>query len=258
MKRQPIVAGNWKMNGTQAQARTLTQAVLKVLSKETEVEVILCPPFTALATVAQFLKGTSIGLGAQNLYWEPYGAFTGEISPEMLKELGCRYCIVGHSERRQLLKETDADIQKKVHAAHAAQLAVILCVGETLKEREAGKTWGVIEAQLKTDLDRVEGDRLSSRLVIAYEPIWAIGTGKNATAAQAQEVHAQIRSWLASRFGNEPAQAIRIQYGGSVKPANAAQLLSQADVDGGLIGGASLEAASFIAIVDAAKSVGVY
>ncbi len=250
MKRRPLVAGNWKMNGSLSEARTTAQAVVKAAATIREVEVLLCPPFTALTTVREILKGSSVGLGGQNAHSEAKGAFTGEISVGMLKDAGCRFVIIGHSERRQLFGDTDEVIRKKVRAVLAGGLNVILCVGETLEIREKGKTWDVIQKQLTAALDKIEPAQATAQLAIAYEPVWAIGTGRNATPAQAQEVHAQIRSWLTQRFKKTTAEAIRIQYGGSVKPDNAGELMVQPDVDGALVGGASLDLAAFVSIIE--------
>ena len=251
MKRKPVVAGNWKMNGMQEQAVTLTRDLLTNFHASSHIEVVLCPPFTALQKVGELLRAGGILLGAQNVHWEAKGAFTGEISASMLKELGCRYVIVGHSERRQLFGETDAAVQKRLRAALDAGLNGILCVGETLQQRQQGKTWEVIETQLKTALEGVEPAIARAQLVIAYEPVWAIGTGQNATSAQAQEVHEKIRRWVGARFGKAAAEGIRIQYGGSVKAENAAELMREPDVDGALVGGASLEAKGFLSIIEA-------
>ncbi len=251
MKRKPIVAANWKMNGTLDQAASLVSGLLPLLKNSAgHVQVVVCPPFTALARVSELLKGSAVELGAQNIHWEAQGAFTGEVSGLMLKDFGCRWAIVGHSERRQHFSESDAVIQKKVKAALAAGLNAILCVGETLQQRQADKTWEVIETQLKGGLDGMDAKTAAARLVIAYEPVWAIGTGLNATPAQAQQVHASIRNWLRTRFDGPTADSIRIQYGGSVKPDNAQELMSETDVDGALVGGASLDAKSFASIVE--------
>ncbi len=252
MKRRPLIAGNWKMNGTLAEAKTITQAVVKSAGAIHDADILLCPPFTALTAVGELIKGSAIGLGAQNAYSEAKGAFTGEISVSMLKEVGCSYVIIGHSERRQFFGDTDELIQKKVRAVLAGGLNAILCVGETLEIREKGTTWQVIQKQLEVALDKTDPAQATAQLTIAYEPVWAIGTGRNATPAQAQEVHAQIRAWLTQRFGKTAAEAIRIQYGGSVKPDNALELMSQPDVNGGLIGGASLDPKAFVAIIEAA------
>ncbi len=251
--RKPIVAGNWKMNKGGSRAPDGALALIKALrerlvSVRDAVEVVVAPPFTALCAVKDAIDGSNLILGAQNCHWEESGAFTGEISPRMLLEEGCAYVIVGHSERRQLFGETDATVNKKVHALLAAGLKPIACIGETLAEREAGKTLEVLGRQVAQDLAGVTAEQLP-HVVIAYEPVWAIGTGKTATSAQAQEVHAHIRELLVRSHGRESAERVRIQYGGSVKPENAAELMSQPDIDGALVGGASLKAADFEAIV---------
>lgn len=250
--RRPIIAGNWKMNATLSEARALTKELLKAFSGLSGLDVVLCPPFTALTAVGELLRGSSIMMGGQDLHWEPQGAFTGEISPLMLKDAGCRYCIIGHSERRALFGETDAVVHRKLNAALHQGLNPILCVGETLQQRQAGQTWEIVKGQMETALDKVDPEQISRTVTIAYEPVWAIGTGRNATPLEAQEVHASIRSWLTDRMGPSRAQAVRIQYGGSVKPENAGELLGQPDLDGALVGGASLNARSFIAIVKSA------
>jgi len=246
--RKPIVAGNWKMNKTAAQALELVAGLKAELGRMTAVEVVVCPPFTALAAVGPALRGTALALGAQNVHWEKSGAFTGEVSAEMLAEAGVQYAIVGHSERRQYFGETDAHVNRRARAALAAGLIPILCVGETLVEREAGRTLAVVERQVRQGLEGLPPADVA-RMVLAYEPVWAIGTGKTATTAQAQEVHAAIRGLLQAIAGAGVADAVRLQYGGSVKPANAKELFSQPDIDGGLIGGASLEVKSFVDIV---------
>jgi triosephosphate isomerase len=253
MKRKPFVAGNWKMYTTASTARDLAAAVVKGLCTDDRVTVAVCPPFPYLAQVGEVLRGSRVALGAQNLYPEKEGAFTGEVSPTMLLDVGCRYVIVGHSERRHKLGEGDAFINRKVHAGLAAGLEVILCVGETLQEREDDRTEAVLQTQLTGGLAGVAGQALS-HVVFAYEPFWAIGTGCNASPAQAQEAHAFLRGEVADRWGDAAAQALLIQYGGSVKPDNAAALMSQPDVDGALVGGASLRADEFLAIVRAASS----
>ncbi len=253
MTRRPIIAGNWKMNTTLPEARSLTQELLKALKSQQDVDVVLCPPFTALQTVGELIRGSRIALGAQDTHWENSGAFTGEVSPAMLADLGCRYCIIGHSERRQLFGDTDPVIHQKLAAALKQGLQVILCVGETLEIRQGGRTWKTVEGQLQAALEQVDPSMIAGQITVAYEPVWAIGTGHNATPAQAQEVHASIRCWLAGRTSKGIALGgIRIQYGGSVKPENAAELLGQPDVDGALVGGASLNAKSFISIIEAA------
>jgi triosephosphate isomerase len=252
--RRKFVAGNWKMYTTTATARQLATAVVRGLGDEKRVAVAVCPPAPYLSVVAEALRDTSVALGAQNCYCEKEGAFTGEISPAMLVDVGCRYVILGHSERRHKLGESDAFINRKVHAALAAGLEVILCLGETLEERQANRTETVLHTQLTGSLAGLEATALR-RVVLAYEPVWAIGTGQNATPQQAQQAHAFIRGQIRQRFGEEAAASLPIQYGGSVKPDNAASLFGQADVDGGLIGGASLNADQFLAIVRAALPV---
>jgi triosephosphate isomerase len=249
--RKKFVAGNWKMFTTCDTARQLAAAVVRGLGQEQRVAVAVCPPFPYLSVVADVLKGSRIALGAQNCFHEKEGAFTGEVSPAMLVDVGCRYVILGHSERRHKLGETDAFINRKIQAALAAGLEVILCLGETLQERQANRTELVLEAQLIAGLGNLDAAALR-RVVLAYEPVWAIGTGQNATPQQAQQAHAFIRDQIRQRFGEESASSLPIQYGGSVKPDNAASLFAQADVDGGLIGGASLNADHFLAIVRAA------
>ncbi len=246
--RKPIVAGNWKMNKTVAEALALVDGIKSGMTGLDGVEVVLCPPFTALQAVGQAIAGTKIDLGAQNMHWEKSGAFTGEEAAPMLRELGCHYVILGHSERRQYFKETDEIVNKKARAALAAGLRPIVCVGELLQERESGQTEKVVEAQVRGSLAGLSANDMLNT-VVAYEPVWAIGTGKTATSAQAQEVHVLIRKVLGSLLDEHVAQSVRIQYGGSVKGSNAKELFGQADIDGGLIGGASLEAKSFLEIV---------
>jgi|SRR5581483_10484467 len=248
--RKKFVAGNWKMFTTAASAEKLAQDVVRGLGSESRVQVAVCPPFPYLSRVGQALKGSGVGLGAQNLYPEKEGAFTGEVSPTMLVDVGCRHVILGHSERRHKLGESDGFINRKVHAALAAGLDVILCVGETLEEREADQTEKVLDAQVAGSLKDIRGDALA-RIVVAYEPVWAIGTGKNASPEQAQQAHAYVRQRIAQQCGADAAQKLIIQYGGSVKPDNASSLLRQPDVDGALVGGASLKADDFLAIVRA-------
>ena len=249
--RKKIIAGNWKMNKTVAEAVDLASAIKLDLASCSAVDVVLCPPFTAVKAVSDVVSETLINVGAQNMSSEENGAYTGEISHAMLKELFVRYVILGHSERREYYKETDYWINRKVRKALERNLRPILCVGEKLEQREAGDTEKVVEVQIREGLKDVPPEAFAE-LVIAYEPVWAIGTGKTATSAQAQEVHAFIRGIVQDMVGEAAAQAVRIQYGGSMKPDNAAELLSQPDIDGGLIGGASLDAASFAAIVKAA------
>ncbi|WP_406677615.1 triose-phosphate isomerase [Moorella sp. ACPs] len=245
--RRPIIAGNWKMHNTTEKARELV-TLLRPLVGATDVEVVVCPPFTAIAATVNAAAGSNISVGAQDLFWEDEGAYTGEVSAPMLKDLGCRYVIIGHSERRQYFGETDATVNKKLHAALRHGLVPIVCVGETLAEREAGKTLDVVRRQVQEGLKELAAEQVAT-LVVAYEPVWAIGTGRTATAADAQEVIAFIRETLSAMYG-EKAQATRIQYGGSVKPENIAELMAQPDIDGALVGGASLDAISFAAIVN--------
>jgi triosephosphate isomerase len=254
MFRKKVIAGNWKMNKTAADAAVLTKDIVDEIGRETSVDVVLCPPFTALSTVGHGLEGQAIKLGAQNMHPEKNGAYTGEISAEMLRTLYVTHVILGHSERRTYFGETDAFINRKVLAALANELKPILCVGETLAEREAGSTLAVVQKHVESGLAGVKPEQITS-VIIAYEPVWAIGTGKVATTAQAQEVHAYIRDLLTKLYGAPLAQKVRILYGGSMKPANAPELLTQKDIDGGLIGGASLEARSFIDLVRAADAV---
>ena len=249
--RQKFIAGNWKMYTTGAEAEALAGAVAGGVNAQTRARVAVCPPFPHLTRVAKVLQGTLVGLGAQNLYPEKEGAFTGEVSPAMLVDAGCRYVIVGHSERRHVLGENNKFINRKVHAGLAAGLTVILCVGETLQERDGNQTEYVLDSQITAGLQGITAEQLS-RVVVAYEPVWAIGTGRNATPDQAQEAHAYLRKRIGQLVGPAPAQDLIIQYGGSVKPENAKSLLSQPDVDGALVGGASLKADSFLAIVKAA------
>jgi triosephosphate isomerase len=249
--RIPFVAGNWKMNLLADSARALAEKVRQKLDGIRGVEVALCPPFVFLRDVAEAVRGSQINVGGQNLYTKETGAFTGEVSGPMLRSVGCTYVIIGHSERRHILGETDDFINEKVKAALKAGLKPILCVGELLGERDAGKTEGVVQRQVEQGLAGLSSTDLAA-ITIAYEPVWAIGTGRNATPQQAQEVHALIRGLINQRFGAAQADALRIQYGGSVKPDNAKALMSQPDVDGALVGGASLDADSFCVIVCAA------
>ncbi|MBE2213581.1 MAG: triose-phosphate isomerase [Opitutaceae bacterium] len=250
--RKFLIAGNWKMNKTAADGAVLVKDIVAAVGPQTEVDVVVCPPFTALESVSKALDGSAIKLGAQNMHPKASGAYTGEISAEMLRGLFASYVILGHSERRQYFGETDAFINEKVAAALKNLLKPILCIGETLAERESGRTLEVVKTQLEGGLAGVSAAD-AVNVVLAYEPVWAIGTGKVATTEQAQEVHAFIRGWLATRFDKAVAGKMRILYGGSMKPSNAPELLKQEDIDGGLIGGASLEAPSFIDLVKAAK-----
>jgi triosephosphate isomerase len=253
MIRKKLIAGNWKMNKTSAEAAELAREIVLAVANRPDVDVVVCPPFTAIESVAKAVDGSAVKLGAQNMHHEASGAFTGEISAPMLRAFFATHVILGHSERRTLFGETDGFINKKVLAALKNQLRPILCVGETLAEREAGSTLKVVQTQVEACLEGV-GKEQATNVIVAYEPVWAIGTGKNATADQAQEVHAFIRGLLTKIFGAQPAGRIRILYGGSMKPANAAELLAQNDIDGGLIGGASLEVRSFIELINAAAA----
>jgi len=248
-ERKLIIAGNWKMNKTVAEALALVSDLKLELANIREVDIVVCPPFTALESVSKaIIDDSNIRLGAQNMSENNFGAFTGEICAGMLKEFSVRYVILGHSERRQYQKEADALIAKKAAAAHAASLKPVVCVGETLAEREAGQMQQVLETQVRGSLAGLTREQMAETIV-AYEPVWAIGTGKTATTQQAQEAHAFIRGLLVKLFGEAVAKKVRIQYGGSVKPANARELMSQPDVDGALVGGASLETRSFADIV---------
>ncbi len=245
--RKPIIAGNWKMFKTTGEARELVRQLKESLADVDSVEVVVSPPFTALAAVVAELKGSNISVAGQNMYWEESGAYTGEVSPLMLKDIGCTHVIIGHSERRQFFNETDATVNKKVKAALKTGLTPIVCVGETLEEREFGATMKVVERQIRDGLEGLAPQEME-KIVIAYEPIWAIGTGKTATPQQAEEVHHLIRSIIAQR-ADSVARNIRILYGGSVKPDNVDELMVQPDIDGALVGGASLKADSFVRIV---------
>jgi triosephosphate isomerase len=250
--RKKLVAGNWKMHTNRATAVQLAGAVVRAVGPgDRGVTVVVCPPFVYLAYVAEIVRGTPVGMGAQDCYCEREGAYTGEVSPPMLQDVGCKYVLVGHSERRHKLGETDALINRKARAALAAGLTTILCVGETLEQREAGQTEVVLDAQLTAGLEGLTADNLH-RLVLAYEPVWAIGTGRNATPEQAQEAHAFLRRRVGQLAGEPAALGLRIQYGGSVTPDNAGALMAQPDVDGALVGGASLSADKFLPIVRAA------
>ena len=246
--RKLIIAGNWKMNKTVAEALDLVKGLKRELANIKELDIVICPPFTALCDVSRAVLNTNIRLGAQNMSEHNFGAYTGEIAAGMLKEFSVRYVILGHSERRQYQKESDELIARKALAAHAASLRPIVCVGETLAEREAGRTELVVGSQLRGSLAGLSAEQMEETIV-AYEPVWAIGTGRNATAEQAQDAHLFIRKQLTAFFDGTVARRVRIQYGGSVKPSNARELMGQRDVDGALVGGASLEDRSFSDIV---------
>lgn len=251
-KRTPIIAGNWKMNMTCTEATVLVEELKEGLGTHAACEVVVCPPFTALSTVRDLIEDTPIVLGAQNVFHEENGAYTGEVSPAMLTDLGVEYVILGHSERREIFKEKDACINKRVKIVLKHGMKPILCVGETLGQRESGETMALIQSQLDSGLHGVSKEEMRS-VVIAYEPIWAIGTGRVATAEQAEEVCAGIRKYIGKLFDDEVAHDVRIQYGGSVKANNAKELLEQPDIDGALVGGASLKSKDFLGIVRACQ-----
>jgi triosephosphate isomerase len=246
--RTPLIVGNWKMHKTVAEALELVDRLAPLVEGRGGAELAVAPPFTALEAVGRRLAGSTVGLAAQNLHWEPQGAFTGEVSAAMLRDVGCRFAIVGHSERRQLFGETDGTVNRKAKAALAEGLVPIVCVGETLAEREEGRTFEVVERQLRGALEGIPASD-APRLLLAYEPVWAIGTGRTATPEQAGEVHGRLRALLGELWGAEGASEVRILYGGSVKPDNMKALMATPDVDGALVGGASLDPASFEAIV---------
>lgn len=250
MSRRKLIAGNWKMNTRRAAAIALARGVADAIGEDPPVDVALCPPSVYLLDVAEVVAGTPVGLGAQNLYAANDGAFTGEVNAGMLTDVGCRYVILGHSERRALMGETDAQVNAKLGSALAGNLVPIVCVGETLEDREAGNTEQVVGTQIRGSLAGLD-EVLAAGIVVAYEPVWAIGTGKTATPDQAEEVHAFIRGLLGELFTADVAAQIRIQYGGSVKPGNAKELMGQPNIDGALVGGASLKADDFVGIVNA-------
>ena len=247
--RKPMIAGNWKLHKTLAEATSMVEDLLRLVAENQTVEIVVAPVFTALSTVAATLAGSNVKLAAQNCYPEAQGAFTGEVSPLLLKDAGCQYVIVGHSERRQLLGESDDFINSKARAVAAAGLGTILCIGETLEEREADRTFDVLRRQVRFGLKGLAREQMGN-VVIAYEPVWAIGTGKTASDEQAQEAHAFIRALVAELYDKQVADATRILYGGSVKPGNIDGLMTQPDVDGALVGGASLKADDFARIVN--------
>ena len=250
--RKPLIAGNWKMYKTCAEAVETAGQLVKLVAMTTDIDVMIAPPFTALAPVSDVVRGSRVSLGAQNLFWEAQGAYTGEISPAMLVSAGCEYVIIGHSERRQYFNESDETVNQKIKASFSNDLIPVMCVGESEKERESKDTFSVLDKQVKKGLEGFSTDDLKT-LVIAYEPVWAIGTGKTATSGQAQEVHHFLRSMLDKSFGNMLARSIRILYGGSVKPNNIAELMAMPDVDGALVGGASLDPEMFSKIVRFSK-----
>jgi triosephosphate isomerase len=249
----PLIAGNWKMFKNVAEAVAFAKEFRGLVKDISDVEIVLAPPFTSLYAVAEALRNSNVAVSSQNHYWEREGAFTGEISAAMVKEAGAEFAIVGHSERRRLFGETDASVNRKVFSAIGAGLTPIVCVGETLEERERNETLAILDRQIKSGLDRLTGEQVSE-LVIAYEPVWAIGTGRNATAAQAEEAHAHIRTRVRQWFGAEAADGCHVLYGGSVKPDNIAELIREPDVDGALVGGASLDVKSFGEIVTRSRT----
>lgn len=250
--RKPIIAGNWKMNKTVAEAKAFAEAVATKVPSATEVDAVICAPAIQLATLVEVAKGTDLQIGAQNAHFENAGAFTGETSPAALADLGVKYVVLGHSERREYFGETDELINKKTHAAFNNGLIPIVCCGETLEQYEAGQAGEVVAKQVEADLDGLSVDQVKAT-VIAYEPIWAIGTGKSATKEDAQKMCQTVREVVANKFGQEAADAVRVQYGGSVKPENVAEYMACPDVDGALVGGASLEVESFLALLEGGK-----
>ena len=251
MSKKYFIAGNWKMNNTTNDSKKLIKELIELLKNKNNVDIAICPTFLSIPTTTQLTIGTNIKVGGQNLHWEEKGAYTGELSAEMLKEAGCEYVIIGHSERRQYFGETNETVNKKIKAAFRAGLKPIICVGETLEERESNKAFDVIKSQLQfAIIDITETNYPVSEITIAYEPVWAIGTGKTATPDQAQEIHAFIRKLLIEKYGETTANDIRIQYGGSVKPENAQDLFSKPDINGALVGGASLKATMFKDIIE--------
>ena len=251
--RRPFIAGNWKMNTRSDSGASLVGDLVAAVGDCADCDVAVCPPSVYLASVASVTKGTAVGLGGQNLYAAGDGAYTGEVNADMLIDVGCKYVILGHSERRALMGEDDAAVSQKLHASLDGGLVPIVCVGETLEERESDKTTEVVSGQIRGSLKGLTAEQAAG-IVVAYEPVWAIGTGKTASPEQAEEVHAMLRGLLAELFGQEVADQIRLQYGGSVKPGNAAELLSQPNIDGALVGGASLKADDFAAIIQAASA----
>lgn len=247
--RRPIIAGNWKMHKGPAEATAFVAEFWPSVRENRDIEIVLCPPFVSLESVVRACHGTAIAVGAQDVYWEAEGAFTGEISPGMLAEVGCRYCIVGHSERRQLFGETNEGVNRKARALLNANITPIICIGETLEQRQRGLTAEICRQQLEAALQEMSPEQVGT-LVVAYEPVWAIGTGHNATPEDAQAVTSELRRLVTSLYGREAGEHIRFQYGGSVKPGNIAAFMAQPDIDGALVGGASLVSADFAAIVN--------
>lgn len=250
--RRPIIAGNWKMYKTVSEAVELVEGLKNELKDQRAVDVVVCPPFTALSKVAEAAKGSNIAWGAQDVYWQEEGAFTGEVAPKMLTDLGCSFCIVGHSERRTYFNETNSTVNNKVKALLKHGIVPIMCVGERLEERDSGKTFNVVSDHVEGGLNGLSGEEVS-KIIIAYEPVWAIGTGRNATPQQAQEVHKFIRDLLKKAYGGDVSAGVRIQYGGSVKPDNIHAIIGGEDIDGALVGGASLKVKDFAEIVRQSK-----
>ena len=250
--RIPVIAGNWKMNKNIVESVSLVKELKDFVREIKGVDIVVCPPFTSLWVVKEIVNGTNIHLGAQNIYWETKGAFTGEISPLMLKDVGCEYVILGHSERRQYFKETSKEVAKKTEAALSVNLIPIVCVGENLKERESGKTKAIIEQEIKALFSKIDST-LAGRIIVAYEPIWAIGTGRSSSSQDANLTIKFIRELFSFKYGSKIAERIRILYGGSVNPKNINEFMNESDIDGALVGGASLNTLSFSQIVKAAK-----
>jgi len=248
MARKVVIAGNWKMNKTAAEGKKFVEEFIPKVAGIDNIEIIVCPAFTALPSVVSAAAGSNVKVGAQNIHWAESGAFTGEISAEMLKETGVDYVIIGHSERRQYFAETDKTVNQRLKAALAAGLIPMVCIGELLEERESGKTESVLDTQIRGGLAGISAEDMT-KIIVAYEPVWAIGTGKTATPEMAEETHAYVRSVITDMFGEAISAQVRIQYGGSMKAANSAELVTQEDIDGGLVGGASLEPDSFAELI---------
>ncbi|MCF7871082.1 MAG: triose-phosphate isomerase [Candidatus Omnitrophica bacterium] len=246
--RKPFIAGNWKMNKTAEEAAGLAGKIKENVGNFEEVDILICPPYTSLLAAGQAVKDSLIELGAQNMHWENSGAFTGEVSPQMVKESGCKFVIAGHSERRKYFSETNQEVNKKIKAAISAGLLPIVCIGETLEQREQKKEREVVEKQLKEGFDSLPEEDLG-KITVAYEPVWAIGTGKTASGEQAEEMHSFIREWFKNAYSSQTAEKLRLLYGGSVKPGNIKELISKENIDGALVGGASLKADDFTEIV---------
>lgn len=253
MSRKIVIAGNWKMNKTGAEGKTFVEEFIPKVKDINNVEIVVCPTYTALEAVVEAAKGSNVKVGSQNIHWAESGAFTGEISAEMLKAIGVEYVIIGHSERRQYFGETDATVNQRIKAALAANLTTMFCIGEVLEDRESGNTNSILDVQIRNGLVDISDSDMDS-IIVAYEPVWAIGTGKTATPEMAEETHAFVRSVLIDMFGQEVADKVRIQYGGSMKAANSAELVGQENIDGGLIGGAALEAESFYQLIKNASN----